>query len=642
MDTLLNFIIFYTAFLVVSLAAREIGRFFTHIRLPLISGFLLAGVLVGPFLLNMVPAEAIQPLHFIDEVSLAFIAFAAGSELHMVELRGRFKSIGWVTLGNALIVPLLGSLAIFFLADFIPFMQTMSPIGRAAVAILGGAILLARSPSSAIAIVNELRAKGPFTQTLIGVTMVIDVVVIVIFAINLEIADALLTNLNFNAGFVALLLFELLLSLVIGLVLGKVLQFILSRRMNRYFKMSGILASGYAVFFMTATIRSYSHHALPFEILMEPLLICMIGSFYVINFTGYRADAARLLHEMGPPIYVAFFTLTGVTLELNVLVETWHIALALFAVRLLGIFLGSLGGGVAAGDEMKHNRISWMAYVTQAGVGLGLAKEVAVEFPEWGGEFATVIISVIVLSQVIGPPFIKWAINRVNEAHPRGETAEFDGVRDAIIFGVDDQAMAVARQLQAHNWQVKLACQDEAYLPQLDNGEITVCPFSQMDRASLDQMGAVQADAIVLMLSDEENFQIGEMFYEYYGTETMVVRLNDRANFDQFRELGALIVEPGTAVISLLDQFVRSPSTASLILGTKPEQDMIDVELCDPHLDGVPIRDLRLPLDTLILSVSRDGQTIVSHGYTRLKLHDKVTVVGSRKSLDEVMLKFDA
>ena len=79
-----------------------------------------------------------------------------------------------------------------------------------------------------------------------------------------------------------------------------------------------------------------------------------------------------------------------------------------------------------------------------------------------------------------------------------------------------------------------------------------------------------------------------------------------------------------------------------MILGTDPDQDMIDIELCDPDLDGIPIRDLRLPLDTLILSVHRDGHTIVSHGYTRLRLHDKVTVVGSLKSLEEVMLKFEA
>ena len=70
--------------------------------------------------------------------------------------------------------------------------------------------------------------------------------------------------------------------------MGKILQFILSRHMSRHFKMGLILVAGYAVFVMTAAIRNYSHHALPFEILMEPLLICMIGSFYVTNFTGYR------------------------------------------------------------------------------------------------------------------------------------------------------------------------------------------------------------------------------------------------------------------------------------------------------------------------------------------------------------------
>jgi Trk K+ transport system NAD-binding subunit len=329
-------------------------------------------------------------------------------------------------------------------------------------------------------------------------------------------------------------------------------------------------------------------------------------------------------------------------LALDVLADTWIIALGLFIVRLVAIFIGSLGGGVIARDPMQFNRLSWMAFVTQAGVGLGLAKEVAVEFPGWGAEFATMMISVIVLSQVIGPPLIKWAINLVGEAHSRGETAEFDGVRDALIFGVDDQALAVTRQLQAHNWQVKLACLDETFLPHLGNGDITVAPLFQLDHAGLEHIGAAQVDAIVTMLSDEQNYRICELFYEHYGLETMVVRLNDRANFEQFHDLGALIVEPGTAIVSLLDHFVRSPLAASLILGTDPDQDMIDIEVCDPVLDGVPIRDLRLPLDALIMSVHRDGHTIISHGYTRLRLHDKVTVVGSHKSLEEVMLKFEA
>lgn len=642
MDFSTNILVVVAGFAIVALASRQIGDFFARAHLPLISGFLLAGILVGPFVLNIIPVESIAPLHFVDEVALGYIAFAAGSELYIGELRGRFKSIGWVTLGNTLLVPLAGSVALFLLADFIPFMRLMSAGDRVAVSLLAGAILLARSPSSVIAIVNELRAKGPYTQTVVGVTMVIDVIVIVVFAVNLEIADAVMTHLSFNVGFMVLLLFELLISLAIGLGIGKILQWVLARHIHRYLKSALILLTGYSVFVLSAAIRTYSHEFLPFELLLEPLLMCMIGSFYVTNFTSFRVESVKRLHDMSLPIYVAFFTLTGIALELDVLADAWLIALALFAVRLVGIFLGSLAGGMVAGDPMRRNRLTWMAFVTQAGVGLGLAKEVAVEFPTWGEDFATIVISVIVVSQIIGPPFIKWAIHRVGEAHPRGETAVFDGVRDALIFGVDDQALAVARQLQAHNWQVKLACLDETYLAQLNDSEVTVCPLLQLDRAGLENIGADQTDAIVTMLSDDENYQICEMFYEHFGTETMVVRLNEVNNFGRFYDLGALIVEPGTALVSLLDHFVRSPSTASMILGTDPDQDMVDIEVCDPALDGLYIRDLRLPLDTLILSLRRDGHTIVSHGYTRLALHDKVTVVGSRKSLDEVALKFEA
>ena len=642
MDNYINILIFIIGFAVISLAAKQIGYYFTRINLPLISGFLFAGILVGPFGLNLVPAESLKHLRFVDEISLAFIAFAAGSELYLKELRSRFKSIAWVTTGLVLATSTMGATAVYLLADYIPFMQAMSITGRIAVALLAGAILVARSPSSAIAIVNELRAKGPFTQTVLGVTVIMDVVVILLFAFNSEIADALLTNLRVNIGFVVLLIIEIAISLTLGFLLGKSLQFILSRQLNSAFKAGIVLLSGYAIFLLSTALRHYSYANWPFEVLLEPLLICMIGSFVVINWTPYRDEMLKILHDIGPAIYIAFFTLTGASLALDILAQTWPIALALFVIRLLAIFIGSFVGGTIAGEPARNNAISWMAYVTQAGVGLGLAKEVAVEFPEFGATFATIIISVIVLDQIAGPPLFKWVIDCVGEAHPRGDTAEFDGVRDALIFGVDDQALAVARQLQAHNWQVKLACLDETHMAELGNGDIEICPLFQIDAAALNLIGAAQVDAIVVMLSDEENFPICEMFYENFGTESIVVRLNDRANFERFHQLGALIVDPGTAIVSLLDHFVRSPMAASLILGTDPDQDMIDVELCDPILDGTAIRDLRLPQDALILSVSRDEHTIISHGYTRLRLHDKVTVVGSLKSLEEVILKFEA
>ncbi len=637
-----NILIIVAGFGLIAIASKQIGQFFTRVKFPLITGFLLTGMIAGPYLLGLIPAEAAENLRFVDEISLAFIAFAAGTELYLKELRSRFRSIAWVMAGNTLVIPVLGSATVFLLADFIPFMQTMPLTGRIAVSFLAGAILVARSPSSAIAIVNELRAKGPFTQTVLGVTMITDMVVIFLFAFTSSAADALLTNLGFSLNFILLLLAELLISLALGYVLGKILQVILGIRMNRLYKIGLILLLGYGVFVLSTVVRDVSHEYLSFELFLEPLLICMIGSFMVTNYTKYRDELLRNLHEAGPPIYVAFFTLTGASLALDVLASTWPIALALFGVRLVAIFIGSFSGGVIAGDPMEHNRLSWATYVTQAGIGLGLAKEVAVEFPEWGTAFATMIISAIVLSQIVGPPFFKWAIQRVGEAHSRADTPDFDGTHDAIIFGLEGQSLALARQLRNHGWQVKIACRETEYMADTSGSEVDIYPSPELTLDTLHQLDAEHADAIIMLLSDEENYQICELAYEHFGTENLVVRLNDRAKFDRFHELGALIVDPSTAIVSLLDHLVRSPVATSLLLGLEENQDTIDIEVRDPSLHGVALRDLRLPLDTLILSVHRNGHTLISHGYTRLELGDRVTVVGSLTSLDEVMLRFEA
>ena len=143
-----------------------------------------------------------------------------------------------------------------------------------------------------------------------------------------------------------------------------------------------------------------------------------------------------------------------------------------------------------------------------------------------------------------------------------------------------------------------------------------------------------------MMLTDEENLQICELAYQYYGKNVMVVRLNNRENFEKFHRLGALIVEPATAMVSLLDHFVRSPQATSLLLGLQKDQDTRDVEVLNPNLHGVYLRNLRLPPDVIVLSVKRGGQMIISHGYTRLRRNDIVTFVGSIESLDNVSLRF--
>lgn len=640
MEQLSSVAIAAAAFALIALASREIGRASLRLRLPLISGFLLCGILAGPYGLGLISAQATRQLRFVDEISIAFIAFAAGGELYLKELRHRFRAIGWVTGCLVISTFLLGSAAAFLISGSIPIVGEMPALDRFAVALLAGAILVARSPSSAIAIVKELRARGPFTYTVLGVTVIMDAVVIVLFAVSSSVADAFFGGLGFDVGTLVVMLLGFVISGTGGVVVGLLLEGILRLRQRRALKAAMVLAAGYGVYLLSAWFRQFSHQRLGHEILLEPLLVCMIGGFLVTNYSERCSEFHELVHETGPPVYVAFFTLTGASLALGILAQTWSVALVLFAVRLGGIFLGAFSGGAIAGEPLRLNRIGWMAYITQAGVGLGLAKEVAVEFPLWGDAFATVMIAVIVLNQVTGPPLFKWAIHIAGEARARARRPGYDGVQEAIVFGVEGQALALARQLTSHGWQVKVAALSGSQLGEARPADVEVQLVEGISLEVLESLQAARAECIVGMLDDEDNYRICELAYEHYGTKDLVVRLNHRADLERFRQLGVLVVDPSTAMISLLDHFVRSPGATSILLGLEGSQDVVEICIGNPSLQDLQLRELRLPADAIVLSVRRGDANLISHGDTRLQLNDWVTVLGGKESLEEVMLLF--
>ena len=109
----------------IALASRQIGDFFRHIHLPLVTGFLLTGILAGPSVLAVVSAGSLERLHFLDQIALGFIGFAAGGALYLREYKGRFRSIRWVTLGLVVSTFTLSALMVLLLADAIPFLETM-------------------------------------------------------------------------------------------------------------------------------------------------------------------------------------------------------------------------------------------------------------------------------------------------------------------------------------------------------------------------------------------------------------------------------------------------------------------------------------------------------------------------------------
>ena len=628
---------YLASFLMIAVAANGIASFFQKMHLPLITGMIITGIIAGPSILKLIPENASEKLFFVNDFALSFIAFAAAGELYISELRSRFKSITWMTIGQLVVTFSLGSFAIMYLADWIPFMRDLNKESKIAVAILAATIFVARSPASAIAIINELRAKGPFTQTAIGVTVIKDFLVILLFAINYSIGVALVTGIQFDFGFLALLLAELSLGLLAGFLLGKLLRAIMSLRVGTKAKMILVLVSGYFTYWSSHYIQNWSEVTFGVELYMEPLLICIVGSFYVTNFSIHRAEYLKVLGDAGPMVFLVFFTLTGASISLEVLANVWDIALILFGVRVGAMIIGSLIGGSLGGDPWKFNIIGWMPYITQAGVGLGLAMVVANTFPEWGQEFSTIIIAVIILSQIIGPPLFKWSIHLVGENHERATTHDYDGEKNAIIFGLEGQSFALARQLKDHGWKVVIA--SKKGLPGEEDLNVDIKPISGINLNEMERIGTGSAEAIVTLLSDDENYKICEIAYENYGTKDMVVRLNDHANFNKFHDLGTLIVEPSTAIVGLLDHLVRSPQAASLLLGMDDNQDTVDIEILNTNLHGLSLRELRAPADILVLSLSRGEQKVITHGYTRLRLHDILTVVGSVESISNLELR---
>ena len=629
-------LIYLGAFGIVAVAAGRIAGAFQKLKLPLITGFLIIGLVSGPEILGLIETDTLPRLRFLNDIALAFIAFAVGSELYLKVLRSRMKSIITMTITQVVVTFLLVSLAMYLLVDFIPFFKGMNLAARISISMLAGTIAIARSPASAIAIINELRARGPFTQTAIGVTVVVDFGVIIFFAVIFTLSKSLILEADFRMIFIVQVIVELVAAVGLGFLVWFMLRLALTIKGVMVLKKILVLLIGFLVYLFTRITEDHSSQYLGIQLHIEPLLICIIGSFLVTNFTVYRNDFVRIVKELGPYVYIVFFTLTGAMIYLEVVAALWFVTLILFGARLVSLFLAGYLGSSLAADSPLFSRISGMPYVTQAGVGVGLATIIATEYTAWGGEFATVMISVIVLNQIIGPPLFKWALHLAGEVHVKSD-GTFEVERKILIFGWENQSLALANQLKKQNWKVEFVVSNPS-VEVLGNSDYQVHEYTGSDHLSLRKFSAETADTMVCLLSDQENYVICETAYEHFGTKHLIVRLHDREYYRRFLKIGVMVMDPNTAMVSLLEHFVRAPIATSLLLGMEESQDSIDIELRNSDYHGLTLRDLRLPSDVIILSVTRADHPIISHGYTRLRLGDIVTLVGSIDSLDKVRL----
>ncbi len=409
-----GFINFSFAF--VLLAAYLSAHLLKNIKLPMLSGYILAGILAGPYVSGFLSKEIVSQFQLIDDLALNFIAFSAGGALHMNALGHIRKSLFLNIISQSILIFFLVGLFLFFAGSFFDFTKHMSTSSLVAFAILMGVIAIARSPSSAMAIISETKARGIFTDTILGVTVTIDVIVIVFFTFALTAVKLIMSgNSAVEIQIFAVLFTEIAISIFAGILLGKCIAFYI-KRIGHDLPLF-LLFTAFAIAKIVLVLSYYMDIHFHVHLALEPLLVCMSAGFTIQNFSTTGQKFEETLNTMSLPIYILFFSIAGAALDLEALKLCWPVAVFIVCIRMVGIFAATFFSSYLNGDPPVYRSVSWMAYITQAGVAIGLAQIVKAQFPEIGLYLTTVVLAVITINQIIGPVTLKAALGFVGETN---------------------------------------------------------------------------------------------------------------------------------------------------------------------------------------------------------------------------------
>ncbi len=634
---IISFLSIAAAFGIIVTASGSLSVIFKKIKLPAITGFIIVGILSGPYLLKMLPGD-LHKIEFINDIALAFIAFASGAEIYLKEIRDKIRDISIMSASQFFITFIVSFVLIMAFSGFIPFMQNVDIKIKIAISLLISTIFIARSPASAIAIINELRAKGRFTKIALGVTIIKDIFVIVLFAITFSIADVLVTGNKFDVWEILIVFLDLILSFVVGYIFGKLIEFLFRLNLSEAIEAIILLLLGWLMFILSHKIEHYTDIHWHYAIHIEALLVGIIAAFFVTNYTKYRLNLQKTIENIGPYVYATFFTFIGATISLDILLKYWAIAFLLFGIRLVAVILASISGSILLKDSLKNTLLSWTPYITQAGVSLGLITIVASRFLNFGVEFEAILIAVIIINQFVGPPLMKYALISVGEAHIKSDEHENDYHKNVFIFGIGGKAIMLAKTLLKNGYTVNIITdKDEVDLSGCT--DVSISKVDKIDYATLEALNYKLADSAIIFRREAAAFDIAELIYEKFGTPNVIVVLEKHSDVHKFKKIGATVVAPTSALITLLADFVRSPQATQILLGMQQSRETADIEVLARDIHGYALRDIQFPLGILILSITRNGEIILPHGYTRIRLNDIVTVVGSGEQIEIVRTK---
>jgi len=402
------------------LAAYTTADLAERVHLPHITGYLLTGLACGPHFLGLVTEGVVEDLRLFNALAVALIALAAGSALSLDMLRKGGKVVAAVLFSQfAILVPAITGLLMLMggaIPGFsVPFLGALDTTTTLAIAVVLGVVASAQSPAASIAIIEDTKAKGPVSDAVLGVSVLNNVVVVVLFAVGLALAGALAPDLIHHAGgeheqtSLALgLLREVGGAGVLGVTLG--------------FAIAAYIRWVNQELLMVVAALSFTVTWAAGELGVNEVLAFLAAGFVVRNYTAAHGELSKAVSTLSLPVYVIFFFIAGAGIHVDALKEMWQFALILFGVRMLSLFAGTSIGVKLSDGPKALSRVGWMGFGAQAGIALSMAIEVGHGFEGVGLDMETLAVAGIALNEMFGPVLLQISLGLAGELPKEEDT----------------------------------------------------------------------------------------------------------------------------------------------------------------------------------------------------------------------------
>lgn len=372
-------------------AGMAFGRLAKLIKLPNVTGYLVAGLILGPSVLNWITAENIENLQIISQVALGFIAFSIGNEFKI----SYFKRVGATPIVIAILESLLAVLFVIaglLIAGF--------DLGFALVL---GSIAAATAPAATIMVIKQYNARGRMTETLLSVVALDDATALIFFGICVAIANAL----GGQGGSLASALLSPLKEIGGGILLGFALGLLMLIPLRWFKKDGNRLALTLAFLFAGVGLSDLLG--------LSSLLLCMAMGAALANFSSDVDHIMKLCDNITPPIFMLFFVASGAELQLSILPQIGLAGILYLTLRVAGKLCGASMGGAICKAEPAVKKYLGLALVPQAGVAIGLSLVATTACPEHGATIRAIILCATLIYELVGPGLSKLALTKAGD-----------------------------------------------------------------------------------------------------------------------------------------------------------------------------------------------------------------------------------